>query len=120
MAFEDQTVIGWRAYYSGSRVFVSTSTAWADLPGIGLLVLVIYEKGEWDEVRSLHYRRILKGGDWYTKDRVTGDYGLVMTHPEWGLWAVEPGGQFVTKKGEAVTDEKMATVDDLAMAATTL
>ncbi len=86
-----------------------------------MLALVLYEKGEWDEVNHLPYRRLLTGGDWYWFDVSTGEYGAVRTHPEWGKWKEDPSStDRASKKGEAVSNEEMETVDDLAMAATTL
>ncbi len=121
MSFEDKKVIGWRAYYSGQRVFVSTTTAWADLPSTGVLFIVLYEAGEWDESKHKHYRRLIVGGDWYYYDADLDEYGYVLTHKDWGQWADAPVDlKRAYKQGEAVSDEEMAQIEASAMGASIL
>lgn len=117
MAFEDPTVIGWRAYFSGSRVFDSSSTAWELLPSTECLVVVVYEKGEFNEGQGLHYRRILKSADWYFCDSISGDIEIGdMADPVFsGTHHPDPGTeQHISVRGDQVTDAEFDAVVESA------
>ena len=57
----DQTVVGWRAWYTGGRQFDSGSTLWEELPAVGVLYIVLYN-------RTRPYRRMMSSVTLYWKD----------------------------------------------------
>lgn len=59
------SVIGWRAYYTEDREYVSNEDDWMDLPDDGLLIVVLYGiRQDLDGNEHVH-RRIRAGYDWY-------------------------------------------------------
>ncbi len=54
----DHTPISWRAWYTGNRVFESTTTSWEDLPEEGLLRVNVY-------YRTRPYHKKMQGRSLY-------------------------------------------------------
>ncbi len=53
-------VVGWKAWYDGDRFFTSATTAWAALPALGVLVIMLYFAGG--------LRRVMAGTEYYVLD----------------------------------------------------
>lgn len=71
---EKPGIVGWRAWYDDGSIYDSISTAWADLPGDGLLHVVLFDarRNSPDQPRIRH---MLSGYDYYfqARDRLTGE-----------------------------------------------
>ena len=102
MAKIDAAIVSWRAWYTGGRVFESTTTRWEDLPAEGALIFVLFR-------RTRPYRRMMLGvslywhiGDIYACDNAAD--------------ALIPEGASV-KKGKWVTDVEFRAASEEATAA---
>lgn len=60
------TVTGWRAWYTGDRIFTSAASTWANLPGAGLLFVMLYFVEQTRGGRR--YRQAIYGNDHYWQD----------------------------------------------------
>ena len=54
-------VIGWRVWYADGSKYDSASTRWENLPGDGVLVIMLYFDNK--------TRRIMDGSDWFFRVR---------------------------------------------------
>lgn len=106
-------VSGWRAWFKGGGTFDSATTAWANLPRTGCLLVMVYFLPK----RST--RRYMNGSDFYFRqevgeDVIIGSTGYNSTMTAADVVARYPGA--VVLEGEWTTDAEMSTVEGLAMA----
>lgn len=106
--------IGWRAWYTGGRVFSSNETAWRDLPDDGVLVVRVYLNDKTS--------RLMSGADYYFKTvDESGEqpiYGQGVFNPQetmQELAARYPG--VAVKRGRWTTDGGMHWADSESIAA---
>lgn len=107
-------VIAWRAFYRGSRVYTSERTVWEDLPGDGVLSIVLY----FDEAAPSRdpLRRIMEGSDYYF--RAPGESGPIFGHSDETPESIRrryPGASI--KRGQWTDDETMHRITQQARAA---
>lgn len=58
------TIIGFRVWYEGDRVFDSKTTVWEDLPDDGLIIVMLYENKRLKSGNG-HYRRVCSNKSFY-------------------------------------------------------
>lgn len=106
----DHTVVGWRAWYTGGRVYSSAETCWEDLPANGVLVVLAYE-------RTRPYRRLLSGASlyWRNADGSFDQWGyspsVADDPPEFDGVRVKGGDWTTTAEWQWVLGEAMAAVE---------
>ena len=104
------SVIGWRAWYSGGRVFDSHSTRWVDLPSAEVLGVMIYE--ETMTPKGTPTRRCLINSDWYWYDGL--EFGI--TTSIWDDWVKPPDVPALTlKRGGKVPFDEYESVRQAMM-----
>jgi len=106
-------LLGWRAWYTGGRVFCSATTPWGRLPDDGVLaVLLIMEPSTADlELGHAYHTRTVLQSDWYFRwqDSATGD--VVMGGHSDDRQAMEPRYPGVeVKRGRWVADHEWETL----------
>lgn len=91
-------VAGWRVWYADGAVYDSRSSAWEDLPELGVVVVVVYHAAF--TAGGTRYRKMLDGGDWYWPFARSG------TTDERGAWVDPPRGVApeLLKRGVWVSD----------------
>jgi len=104
---------GWRAWYTGGRVFDSATTLITDLPSDGVLVVIVYFAEEWAPGKP--YRQIMMGNDTYHFTPSTGVFGHSDDDVETVLERY--GTDTIVARGQWVTPQEMQHVTDLATAA---
>ena len=91
-------IVGWRAWYTGGRVYDSASCSWEDLPELGVLVILLY-------CRERHRSRRLSGRSLYWREPT--EDGFIYGHDD-AADAILPEGaerKGWLKRGEYVTEE---------------
>ena len=96
----DRTIVGWRAWYAGGRVYDSTQMEWSELPEHGVLIVILYYKTRW-------YSRTMSGSSIYWREDTP--QGPIYAHNEAAdaIISAEARERNYVKFGKWVTDEEL-------------
>lgn len=108
-------VVGWRVYYTDSRVYTSERTNWKDLPEDGVLLLKLYYD-EWANDR-VRYTKVLSGDDYYFHVPDSDIFGCNNDPPSETVSRYDGLTKEYIKRGKWTTREEMEAVRERAQAA---